>query len=110
MNALEALREARGLIASPDKWTQRVSARREDGVRVDQASDEACRWCLIGAMGRIAILEKVENEEWQKMCRAVARYVPGYQTLEQFNDDLLTTHEQVLRAMDGGISLLERSV
>lgn len=46
----EILHGARELIADPAYFCQRVLARDKHGIEVDLDSDDACRWCAVGAI------------------------------------------------------------
>lgn len=49
-DALTVLREARALLADPDRWTQHVFARDAHGEPTDPEGRHACCWCLRGAV------------------------------------------------------------
>lgn len=49
---LEVLREARELIADPERWTRGAGARDANGSSVHPRAEEAVRWCAIGAIDR----------------------------------------------------------
>lgn len=41
------------LLATPDRWCQGNRALTEDCRGVDDCHPAACRWCLLGAIGRV---------------------------------------------------------
>lgn len=51
---MDLLREARALISDPDKWTQGALARNAHGSEVAHYSPDACKWCAVGAISRVA--------------------------------------------------------
>lgn len=53
MTVVELLIEARKLIVSPEHWTQNVLARDESGRSSTCTSDNAVRWCSLGALGKV---------------------------------------------------------
>ena len=54
MNRRELLGEARRLIADRERWCGGALARDVRGREVLPESDDACRWCVEGAMHRAA--------------------------------------------------------
>lgn len=40
------------LLDSPSKWTQSVNAKNQAGDEVPVLSDQACSWCVLGAVRR----------------------------------------------------------
>ena len=52
--ALEILEEARNLISHPGAWTQATEARDADRKPVAPSSADACSWCSIGVLERVA--------------------------------------------------------
>ena len=54
MDATQALIEARDLIKDPARWTQGAYARDADGRAVSSTSPEACQWCAMGVVAKVA--------------------------------------------------------
>lgn len=57
------------LLATPDKWTKRVTARDKLGNRTGSDSNSACSFCLYGALvrcyplkKRIALYDKIQGK------------------------------------------------
>jgi hypothetical protein len=51
---LDVLRQTRELLSSPSRWTKETFARDARGNEVSEVDPSACRWCLIGAIGRVS--------------------------------------------------------
>src|ERR1043165_4291633 len=54
MTPLEILKRAREMIAVPERWTKRNSARNNFGENVRYCDPTACSWCILGAIWRTA--------------------------------------------------------
>ncbi len=50
---LDVLRGVRDLIADQPRWTPHASAVNAQGLRVSPYSEDAVRWCVLGAAERI---------------------------------------------------------
>ena len=53
METLEVLEKARELIAVPGRWATGWYAYDDTGKKVDPEHEDACRWCVFGAMDRV---------------------------------------------------------
>ena len=103
-DTLAVLARARELIADEQRWCRRSFARSWFNVPVSAHSAAARRYCALGAVmyaGRKLGLsvEQARNAlEWQ-----TARPV------QDWNDDPLRTHAEVIAAFDGAIAALDGS-
>ena len=62
MNLVPVLKQAHDLLLQG--WTQGVAARDERGERVNALDDDACQWCVTGALERaIWDLYKLSDKE-----------------------------------------------
>jgi hypothetical protein len=84
VNALEHLKAARALIATPDKWCKVY------------LTDAGGRHCMIGALEAV-------GRGWPA-ARAALMAANNIDSVILFNDD--STHEQVLAAFDKAIAYL----
>ena len=96
----DILRAARKLIEKPEAWTQRVFARDIRGKPTDARSKDAVCWCMTGAVIRVG--GDHHGPELSFLRKAV-KGIP-----EQYNDDSLRSHAQVLKRFDRAIALAER--
>jgi hypothetical protein len=103
-DALAVLARARELIADEDRWCRRSFARSWLNIPVPVQSVAARRFCAMGAImhaGRklgVRVEEARNVLEWQ-----IAR------PIEQWNDDPVRTHAEVVAAFDGAIAALDGS-
>ncbi len=85
------------LLADPARWTRGMFARRADNEPVASQSDEACKWCLLGAIRRCY----VEGEEYARahtqLKTAVIKF-SGQSRIGVFNDT--TTHENLMKVLE----------
>lgn len=113
MDTLETLYRAREILSNPDRWTKGAYARTAGDNETDEPS-EAYRYCLVGACaaddhdvynverGPVAYyIMKVIQEQFPD------KYREGRRTIDDFNDDLETTHDDILMVLDKTILGLE---
>jgi hypothetical protein len=61
----------RELLSDPTRWTQHVSARNVQGDPVHPRSEEACAWCLLGAMHKCYDSEEVQAAIYEKLVQYI---------------------------------------
>jgi len=99
---------ARALIADPERWTRRVSARAAAEKVCDATDDAAVAWCATGAIERCVS----DDTEWQDALEALrsvlvpTTLITGHITA--WNDRPSTTHADVLAAFDRAIERSRR--
>ena len=103
-DALAVLARARALIADEERWCRRSFARSWLNIPVPIQSVAARRFCAMGAIthaGRklgVRVEEARNVLEWQIAC-----------PIEQWNDDPVRTHAEVIAAFDTVIAALDGS-
>ena len=96
----QKLRMARDLLADPQHWTKRWSARDAVGKEVSATSSEATCFCSLGVLE----LFGVRSSYW--LYRAMDKL--GYDGLITiFNDRASTTHDDVMRVFNTAVALAE---
>ena len=102
MKTKQILIEARKLIENKDNWTQFVYARDIRGLKVVEDSPVACRFCLLGALNRVA---RSDRETYHRaivaLTAAQLELFPDTFKLTEVND--FYGHEAVLRLLDQAI-------
>ena len=88
MTKLELLRAVRAQIDTPEKWTQNTSARDAFGCPASPYSALAASWCLFGAA--CAVMNRMRDFSHEIIST----------DLINFNDDLTTTHADVMARLD----------
>jgi hypothetical protein len=101
--AKDALRAVRARIERG--WSQDADARDADGEVVRLGSLEACSWSLAGAFALVA-MDGIPMSHVVPALRAIAE-VAGTDSLVEWNDDPMRTHEEVLEALDAALLGLE---
>lgn len=98
----EQLKEIRKLIENPENWTKRFYARDKFDREVYDVSEEACKWCLLGAINRI--MRSKENYKNYLVVILILenaiRSITNHYNIVKFNDDPKTTHEDILNLLD----------
>lgn len=56
-------KDALGILAAPEAWTTHAVARRKDGLRAEVDAEDACRWCLSGAISLACVRRGVTGQE-----------------------------------------------
>ena len=105
MTTLEALRGARHVIRTPDRWAQGVIARDEDGKTLKTSMDmDAQSFCIIGAFSRSSGLDSSAYYDAADRLREAL----GVESLVWYNDSSpAATHADVMDAFDKAIRLEE---
>jgi hypothetical protein len=92
-------------IRLPHEWSKRTGSRTADGIPCDACSPAARSWCITGSLerqlGQIAspFLREQLSRVTEELLLATARRIfdlSELHSLQQFNDDRSTTHEDVL--------------
>lgn len=116
MKTSEALKQARALIDTPEKWCQGSYALNENGMSSYGDSPLACRFCSVGALQHTNPLMFDRERKYktrpampvlrQFLDRAADRVSLGrFNNVVDFNDS--RTHDQVMKVWDLAISLAE---
>ena len=95
MTALEELKAARQLIEQG--WCKGVFAQNNHYLPVDCKSEEACRFCALGALRRVSYWFDLRSE--QALAEALGTHKIG-----EWNDDPARTKEDVLAVYDKAIA------
>ena len=101
-NTLRVLVRARELVADEQRWCRRTFARGWGGIPVPLQSAAARRFCAVGAVLRagrefgVPINHAHRALEWQTV-----------RPVQDWNDDPVRTHSDVLAAFDAAIVTLE---
>ena len=90
------------LIGTPEQWTKGAAARDADGEIVDFDSNEAVKFCLVGACCRVA-RDYRPNVIDRYIQKAIGQY--DIQAIENYNDDDSRTHDEVMATMNKAITL-----
>lgn len=110
MTTLEILRAARKLIEQPEAWTQEMFALNADGIAENPGSNEACKWCSIGAV--IAASGSTVHHDWETLpgmalLATKGMHVAKVGNIAKWNDTPGRRHSTVLRAFDRAIEFAE---
>jgi hypothetical protein len=99
----DVLVAVRDLIADPKAWTQRTYARDAHGRVVDECSDEACAWCLSGALFKVTDggrgVSRLGAIAHLNECAETIGVTAGFVALNDATD-----HPTVLRTLDCAIA------
>lgn len=82
--------KAHELLNSPKRWTKLVPARDANCRPVSVDSEEACRWCLLGAIERCY----PEEEKYLTARIAISKAI-GSTFISVYNDSAARTFEEV---------------
>ena len=100
-DALAVLARARELIADEERWCRRSFARSWLNIPVPVQSVAARRFCAVGAIMHAGRKLGMRVEEARNVLeRQIAR------PIEQWNDDPVLTHAEIVAAFDGAIAAL----
>lgn len=68
MSTVAVLTQARSLISDPAKFATGALARDCDGNPVEPGSDNACRWCAMGAVYKFVIYTDSNSAPLTQVC------------------------------------------
>lgn len=77
------------LLSHPERWTKKCSARNQNGTSVLPDSEDACSWCLSGAIYKCYPVREVR-------LRIQTLVMIEIDSIWEWNDKDFRTHEQVL--------------
>ena len=87
------------LLADSNRWCKGEVAVNELGLGINPKSDEAVKWCLVGAANKCIPDFNEFCKLIEKICEITKQNVP------YFNDNPETTHEQMLEVLRKAESL-----
>lgn len=103
----EILRKAKAVIENPENWTQMSYAADQFGNELcDPNSDDACRFCAVGAVARVLGIDGSLAEDHHAVKALDACTESG--SVIGFND--ACSHAALLRVWDEAIDRAEREV
>ena len=102
MRLLEHLKKMRDMLSESEHWTQKCTARDQNGNPTSADSKKAHSWCLVGAAYNItSSLKDISNILNALRDSANERYIDHYNDLET------TTHSDILNMIDTAIQQTE---
>jgi hypothetical protein len=105
---LTDLRELRQLLEDPARWTQFTAARNANGARANPLSPVAVRWCLVGAIQRIASCVGTRRSQLHRALQNAASERWGVAVpVSHFNDS--ARHHELLDVIDLAIRREEQN-
>ncbi len=105
LTVVDVLREVRALLADPNCWTQGEIARNRAGKPEFAESKEACCWCLVGAVWRVAGTGPEARQARRFLHVAIDGIPLG--KIPNWNDTPGRTHAEVVVVVDRAIELAE---
>jgi hypothetical protein len=104
---IEDLMKVRELLSNPDHWAKRNYAYNAQNQKVDWDSPDACKFCLLGACGKVlnltfegevSIFHTEVSEALEDTCE---------EPIPAFNDRGSTTHQNILDCIDKTIETVK---
>jgi hypothetical protein len=97
----EVLIRAKEKILKPEQWTKHAAHRNEEGLSC--SVEESCSHCMSGAVAASTHHASLRIEAVFALRKVIQKEARG-RGVVNFNDDLKTTHGDVLAAFDKAIS------
>lgn len=96
----QVLEAARDLLSDPERWTQGVFARDENGVQVRPKDASACKWCLLGAVAICSNDIGISPPQLLNYLNEMMKHIYGddFANLGDLND--YVSHSVLLEFMD----------
>lgn len=88
-------------LNNPKKWTQGANARNKLGEAVNIDSNDACSWCLSGAILACSPPHGLLRETLcVSILRSIKELYPNFDSIQGFNDHYNTTFEDVKKVLE----------
>lgn len=105
------INNAKRLLARASSWTQKAYAKDRNGVHVNELSDRACKWCMLGALMAGASVACVGTRRdpvdiVQYLIAVLYEMLGGVHPAD-FNDRSKTTWTDIMRTYDELLTYLE---
>lgn len=102
------LRRTRAKIERPEKWGRKHDAVNAAGEPVNPTSKTACKFCIVGATYAAFCRQSINGDSVYLALSRVPRIAARPdRSIIGFNDDLTTTHADLLAVIDEAITLAE---
>lgn len=101
VRAIEILKAARDLLVRDGRWTQRACARDASGREVDELSERAVSFDLLGAITRAG---RNSGQDAHAIVIAHLRAGVGFKTLGDWNDTPGRSQADVVALLDAAIT------
>ena len=98
MRLLDNIKKVRDVLSDESKWTQGRYAVDKDNVFIATTHSAACKWCLTGAIWRVARDMKEQNEIVDYLKHKI-----NYRRLSEFNDAEDTKYQDIVNLLDTAI-------
>ena len=95
---LENLNEIKDVLSDESSWTQNTFARDVNGNTIDVDSDNACSWCLMGAIYKSSDTVNQSNDVVDCLYRVTGQSVCYY------NDNKETQHQDIVNLLNTAIA------
>jgi hypothetical protein len=98
MSVKEKFIEVRELLKSPDSWCKDNFAKNKDGNGVSFQSEQACKFCLLGAFHKVT-----DNDgyiRYDDMKREFKKIINWSTPIDILNDAETTTHYDIIKWLD----------
>lgn len=104
MNSLEHdLVEVKNLLSDPRNWVKNDFAVNYGSYTCDARADDACRWCVVGAIYKVAQYDDTKAETLERIIKD-ANHIND---LIEYNDG--ATHLEIMLVLDRAIEYLRES-
>lgn len=96
----QVLLDTRNLLSEHDRWNQGTFAVTADGQSTNPTDQEACRWCLLGAMARCSSDLGIIPPQLLRFVEGMMHFVYGDQfaTIGEMNDYI--DHQSLINFVD----------
>lgn len=101
--------QARELIQNEKNWCKLAPARNKSGACTYLDSPEACKFCAIGALAKVAEANngRFHNNLVYSMTLDHLSKQLDWKSITEFNDDPKTTHQDILSLFDKAIQAIQ---
>ena len=107
MDNVKVLTTVKDLIFNPSDWVKSDLAVNDDFESVEPTDDDACRWCVFGAMDYVAFyyhIPYVQIDKIWDILKQKVNAIGDYADVSVYNDASTVTHSDIIALLDETIN------
>ena len=101
MDLLDNLQKIREMLSDESRWNKEYYALGSDGKPVNIMNEDACSWCLAGAIHIVCPV----SEQYGEVISHLKQFIDG-KVISSFNDSPDTTYSDIVGLLNKSISSL----
>ena len=105
METIDIIKNVREVLSDKTRWERECLAVNHEWERVEPEDEDACAWCLTGAIDYVCFINGVTRTMNNDVFRYIESKLGLYgSSIPNFNDHADTTHTVLMSFLDNAIS------